>query len=157
MCLKKKKSRDAARFRRGKENKEFFELANLIPISNQTSSQLDKASIIRLIMSDLQLQMFFLGKFVFSGAQQDFYQSELTGNYGSICLNRTHLHINDKKDLKLTSVDKIVGSLSVQSMNGFVFIIDEKGTFIYVSETVSHYLGTSQVSFLLFFLLNPFF
>merc|ERR1719322_293292 len=96
-------------------------------------------------MSDLQLQMFFLGKFVFSGAQQDFYQSELTGNYGSICLNRTHLHINDKKDLKLTSVDKIVGSLSVQSMNGFVFIIDEKGTFIYVSETVSHYLGTSQV------------
>ncbi|CAK8692991.1 unnamed protein product [Clavelina lepadiformis] len=57
--MKKEKSRDAARSRRGKENFEFYELAKLLPVPNDTSSQLDKASIIRLTMSYLQLRDFF--------------------------------------------------------------------------------------------------
>ena len=63
--IKKEKSRDAARSRRGKENCEFYALATLLPIPEETSSQLDKASIIRLTMSYLQLREFsfnFLSK-----------------------------------------------------------------------------------------------
>ena len=54
--MKKEKSRDAARSRRGRENCEFYTLATLLPIPDETSSQLDKASIIRLTMSFLQLR-----------------------------------------------------------------------------------------------------
>lgn len=86
MCLKKEKSRDAARSRRSKENQEFYELAKLIPIPEQTSTQLDKASVIRLIMTDLHLHNSFLGKFVFSGAHKDFYLSTIQGDYGKLCI-----------------------------------------------------------------------
>ncbi|WAR19334.1 TRH-like protein [Mya arenaria] len=46
--IRKEKSRDAARSRRGKENYEFYELAKLLPLPAAITSQLDKASIIRL-------------------------------------------------------------------------------------------------------------
>jgi len=57
--MKKEKSRDAARSRRGRENCQFYSLATLLPVPEETSSQLDKASIIRLTMSFLQLQDIF--------------------------------------------------------------------------------------------------
>lgn len=56
--LRKEKSRDAARSRRGKENYEFYELAKLLPLPAAITSQLDKASIIRLSISYLKLQDF---------------------------------------------------------------------------------------------------
>lgn len=56
--LRKEKSRDAARSRRGKENFEFYELAKLLPLPGAITSQLDKASIIRLTMSYLKLRDF---------------------------------------------------------------------------------------------------
>ena len=65
MCLKKEKSRDAARNRRSKENHEFCELAHLLPFSDETSTQLDKASIIRLTVSYVQLQRIFNHHFSF--------------------------------------------------------------------------------------------
>ncbi len=43
--LRKEKSRDAARSRRGKENHEFYELAKMLPLPNAITSQLDKVSI----------------------------------------------------------------------------------------------------------------
>ncbi|WAR19371.1 TRH-like protein [Mya arenaria] len=49
--IRKEKSRDAARSRRGKENYEFYELAKLLPLPAAITSQLDKASIIRLSIS----------------------------------------------------------------------------------------------------------
>ena len=45
--MRKEKSRDAARSRRGKENFEFYELAKLLPLPAAITSQLDKASIIK--------------------------------------------------------------------------------------------------------------
>ena len=45
--LRKEKSRDAARSRRGKENYEFYELAKMLPLPGAITSQLDKASIVR--------------------------------------------------------------------------------------------------------------
>jgi neuronal PAS domain-containing protein 1/3 len=56
--LRKEKSRDAARSRRGKENFEYYELAKMLPLPAAITSQLDKASIIRLTMSFLKLRDF---------------------------------------------------------------------------------------------------
>lgn len=40
--MRKEKSRDAARSRRGKENQEFYELAKLLPLPAAITSQLGK-------------------------------------------------------------------------------------------------------------------
>lgn len=52
---RKEKSRDAARCRRGKETEVFVELANCLPLTENVSSQLDKASIMRLSISMLKI------------------------------------------------------------------------------------------------------
>merc|ERR1719412_793713 len=54
----KEKSRDAARSRRGKENQEYYELAKMLPLPSAITSQLDKASIIRLTIAYLRLREF---------------------------------------------------------------------------------------------------
>lgn len=62
----KAKSRDAAKNRREKENTEFTELAKLLPLPAAITSQLDKASVIRLTTSYLKLRNLFPdGKFFF--------------------------------------------------------------------------------------------
>uniref|UniRef100_A0AAQ4RRM6 Hypoxia-inducible factor 1-alpha n=1 Tax=Gasterosteus aculeatus aculeatus TaxID=481459 RepID=A0AAQ4RRM6_GASAC len=50
---RKEKSRDAARCRRGKESEVFYELAQELPLPHSVTSGLDKASIMRLIISYL--------------------------------------------------------------------------------------------------------
>lgn len=54
--VRKVKSRDAARNRRSKENTQYLELAKLLPFPSSVTSQLDKASIIRLTISFLKYQ-----------------------------------------------------------------------------------------------------
>lgn len=55
----KEKSKNAARSRREKENSEFLELAKLLPLPSAITSQLDKASIIRLTTSYLKMRQVF--------------------------------------------------------------------------------------------------
>lgn len=55
----KEKSKNAARSRREKENAEFLELAKLLPLPAAITSQLDKASIIRLTTSYLKMRAVF--------------------------------------------------------------------------------------------------
>ena len=55
----KEKSKNAARNRREKENAEFVELAKLLPLPSAITSQLDKASIIRLTSSYLKMRNVF--------------------------------------------------------------------------------------------------
>jgi hypothetical protein len=55
----KEKSKNAARTRREKENAEFYELARLLPLPNAITSQLDKASVIRLTTSYLRMRYVF--------------------------------------------------------------------------------------------------
>jgi len=65
-CAMKEKSKNAARTRREKENTEFCELAKLLPLPAAITSQLDKASVIRLTTSYLKMrQVFPDGKFSF--------------------------------------------------------------------------------------------
>ena len=58
-CAMKEKSKNAARSRREKENSEFLELAKLLPLPCAITSQLDKASIIRLTTSYLKMRQVF--------------------------------------------------------------------------------------------------
>ena len=55
----KEKSKNAARTRREKENAEFYELAKMLPLPAAITSQLDKASIIRLSTSYLKMRAVF--------------------------------------------------------------------------------------------------
>ena len=55
----KEKSKNAARTRREKENAEFYELAKMLPLPSAITSQLDKASIIRLTTSYLKMRAVF--------------------------------------------------------------------------------------------------
>jgi hypothetical protein len=55
----KDKSKNAARNRREKENGEFFELGRMLPLPGAITSQLDKASIIRLTTAFLRMRQVF--------------------------------------------------------------------------------------------------
>lgn len=55
----KEKCKNAAKTRREKENGEFYELAKLLPLPAAITSQLDKASIIRLTSSYLKMRAVF--------------------------------------------------------------------------------------------------
>lgn len=57
--IMKEKSKNAARTRREKENAEFLELGKLLPLPSAITSQLDKASVIRLTTSYLKMRHVF--------------------------------------------------------------------------------------------------
>lgn len=133
--LRKEKSRDAARSRRGKENYEFYELAKLLPLPAAITSQLDKASIIRLSISYLKLRDF--------------------SGHGDPPWNRDQQHNKSVKggpprrrghpSVSLDLFESHQGTHILQSLDGFAFILGNDGRFLYISETVSIYLGLSQV------------
>uniref|UniRef100_A0A4W5R5X6 Hypoxia-inducible factor 1-alpha n=1 Tax=Hucho hucho TaxID=62062 RepID=A0A4W5R5X6_9TELE len=70
---RKEKSRDAARYRRGKESEVFYELAQQLPLPHSVPSNLDKASIMRLAISYLRMR-----KLLSTGHELD---SQLNGSY----------------------------------------------------------------------------
>lgn len=55
----RERSRNAARTRRENENAEFMELAKLLPLPSAITTQLDKASVIRLTTSYLKMRHVF--------------------------------------------------------------------------------------------------
>uniref|UniRef100_A0A3B5AIG1 Neuronal PAS domain-containing protein 1 n=1 Tax=Stegastes partitus TaxID=144197 RepID=A0A3B5AIG1_9TELE len=129
--LRKEKSRNAARSRRGKENFEFFELAKMLPLPGAITSQLDKASVIRLTISYLHMRTF--------ASQGDPPWSPLLEG-DSNCSKRRSTH-----SLATDMFEQHLGAHLLQSLDGFVFVVSQEGRFLYISETVSIYLGLSQV------------
>uniref|UniRef100_A0A182N096 Uncharacterized protein n=1 Tax=Anopheles dirus TaxID=7168 RepID=A0A182N096_9DIPT len=125
--LRKEKSRDAARSRRGKENYEFYELAKMLPLPAAITSQLDKASIIRLTISYLKLK-----EFSESGVPS--WCKEPVGFQGY----NAPQYFNEMFETHL-------GTHILQSLDGFAISTGVDGRFLYISETVSIYLGLSQV------------
>ncbi|KAJ1073022.1 hypothetical protein K5549_015165 [Capra hircus] len=135
-CLqaqRKEKSRNAARSRRGKENLEFFELAKLLPLPGAISSQLDKASIVRLSVTYLRLRRFAALGAPPWGLRSSVPPAGLApGRRGPVAL--------------VSEVfEQHLGGHILQSLDGFVFALNQEGKFLYISETVSIYLGLSQV------------
>uniref|UniRef100_A0A224XJF8 Putative transcriptional regulator sim1 n=1 Tax=Panstrongylus lignarius TaxID=156445 RepID=A0A224XJF8_9HEMI len=133
--LRKEKSRDAARSRRGKENYEFYELAKMLPLPAAITSQLDKASIIRLTISYLKLR-----DFSGHGDPPWIRDSPLTSKSvkGGV---RSRTGNNLAQDI----FELHQGTHILQSLDGFAFALAADGRFLYISETVSIYLGLSQV------------
>ncbi|XP_051546526.1 single-minded homolog 1-like isoform X2 [Myxocyprinus asiaticus] len=116
----KEKSRTAARTRREKENSEFYELAKMLPLPSAITSQLDKASIIRLTCSYLKMRVVF--------------PQGLGEAWGQASRIRS-LH-NTAHEL---------GSHFLQTLDGFIFVVAADGKIMYISETASVHLGLSQV------------
>ncbi|XP_037792569.1 protein trachealess-like [Penaeus monodon] len=141
--LRKEKSRDAARSRRGKENYEFYELAKMLPLPAAITSQLDKASIIRLTISYLKLREFTL-----HGDPP--WPRDSSGNK-SLKSNRMYnqtggnLRPRSMSGMTMDIFETHQGTHILQSLDGFAFSLAADGRFLYVSETVSIYLGLSQV------------
>ncbi|CAL8365215.1 unnamed protein product [Lota lota] len=116
----KDKSKNAAKTRREKENGEFYELAKLLPLPSAITSQLDKASIIRLTTSYLKMRS------VFPDGLGDAWGQSSRGSH-------------------LDSMAKELGSHLLQTLDGFVFVVAPDGKIMYISETASVHLGLSQV------------
>uniref|UniRef100_A0A1I8GZM3 BHLH domain-containing protein n=1 Tax=Macrostomum lignano TaxID=282301 RepID=A0A1I8GZM3_9PLAT len=120
---KREKSRDAARHRRGRENLEFLAVARLLPLHPEIARQLDKASVIRLAVSYLKLR-----------------QLSSTG-LPSWCRKPDE----EEKKLKKQPEAPDLGGLILQAVDGFLMILGTDLTILYISETVSIFLGQSQV------------
>ncbi|TNN05520.1 Single-minded [Schistosoma japonicum] len=115
----KEKSKNAARTRREKENTEFYELARLLPLPSAITSQLDKASIIRLTTSYLKIRTIF------------------PHGFGDTW-NCSHSVSNNV-------IERELAPNIFKSMDGFIFIMSQEGRILYISETASVLLGLSQV------------
>ncbi|XP_066525670.1 neuronal PAS domain-containing protein 3 isoform X2 [Hoplias malabaricus] len=138
-ALRKEKSRDAARSRRGKENFEFYELAKMLPLPGAITSQLDKASIIRLTISYLKMRDF-------ANQGDPPWNLRVEGPPPNTSVKA----IGSQRRRSPSSVaseifEPHLGSHILQSLDGFVFALNKEGRFLYISETVSIYLGLSQV------------
>ncbi|KAJ3589271.1 hypothetical protein NHX12_010116 [Muraenolepis orangiensis] len=116
----KDKSKNAAKTRREKENGEFYELAKLLPLPSAITSQLDKASIIRLTSSYLKMRS------VFPDGLGEAWGQTPRGSH-------------------LDSMARELGSHLLQTLDGFVFVVAPDGKIMYISETASVHLGLSQV------------
>nr|XP_023012829.1 protein trachealess isoform X3 [Leptinotarsa decemlineata] len=132
--LRKEKSRDAARSRRGKENFEFYELAKMLPLPAAITSQLDKASIIRLTISYLKLRDF-------SGHGEPPWSRDGPPPNKSLKAGRSRT----QGGLAMDIFEQHQGTHILQSLDGFALAVASDGRFLYISETVSIYLGLSQV------------
>ncbi|TSN57783.1 Neuronal PAS domain-containing protein 3 [Bagarius yarrelli] len=133
--LRKEKSRNAARSRRGKENFEFFELAKMLPLPGAITSQLDKASVIRLTISYLHMRHF--------ASQGDPPWSPLLEGDNNFNKVRRNSH-----SLATDIFEQHLGAHLLQSSLSRIWsfaLVSQEGRFLYISETVSIYLGLSQV------------
>lgn len=138
--LRKEKSRDAARSRRGKENYEFYELAKMLPLPTAITSQLDKASIIRLTIAYLKLREFA------AAADPPWLKVATLKSNSSISNTR---NTETKNTLACDIFQEHEGTHILQSLDGFAISLNSDGRFLYISETVSIYLGLSQVNFII--------
>ncbi|XP_029688875.1 neuronal PAS domain-containing protein 3 isoform X3 [Takifugu rubripes] len=138
-ALRKEKSRDAARSRRGKENFEFYELAKMLPLPGAITSQLDKASIIRLTISYLKMRDF-------ANQGDPPWNLRMEGPPPNTSVKAIGAQRRRSPSVMASEIfDPHLGSHILQSLDGFVFALNKEGRFLYISETVSIYLGLSQV------------
>nr|XP_028707311.1 neuronal PAS domain-containing protein 3 isoform X3 [Macaca mulatta] len=155
-ALRKEKSRDAARSRRGKENFEFYELAKLLPLPAAITSQLDKASIIRLTISYLKMRDFANQgdppwNLRMEGPPPNTSVKGIQMWKSELCMRKTPCEVigaqrrRSPSALAIEVFEAHLGSHILQSLDGFVFALNQEGKFLYISETVSIYLGLSQV------------
>lgn len=116
---RKEKSRDAARCRRSKETEVFYELAQQLPLPHSVSSHLDKASIMRLAISFLRTRKLLTSPVCTRTAQ-------------------SNIRLEEKTEEQLDS-------LYLKSLEGFITVVSSDGDMIYLSDTISKFMGLTQV------------
>ncbi|XP_076832832.1 neuronal PAS domain-containing protein 1 isoform X2 [Brachyhypopomus gauderio] len=104
----------------------------MLPLPGAITSQLDKASVIRLTISYLHMRHF--------ASQGDPPWSPLLEGENNCNKVRRTSH-----SLATDIFEQHLGAHLLQSLDGFVFVVSQEGRFLYISETVSIYLGLSQV------------
>ncbi|XP_071512116.1 hypoxia-inducible factor 1-alpha-like isoform X1 [Diadema antillarum] len=114
---RKEKSRNAARCRRGKETEIFYELAHTLPLAHNVCAQLDKAGIMRLVLSFLKI-----GKIL-----------------------PKEIKVEEKEDSKVKALDQIMDPHYQKSLDGFLLILSQEGDMVFISESVSKFVGINQV------------
>lgn len=113
---KKEKSRFAARCRRSKEAEIFSQLAETLPLPKGVAGQLDKASIMRLVISCMK-----------------------------ICrVMESPLSTIVKKEIE-NNVMLAFDSHLLRALEGFLLVLSCDGDMVYLSENVNRYLGLTQI------------
>nr|QHD64851.1 hypoxia-inducible factor alpha subunit [Gecarcinus lateralis] len=112
---RKEQSRNAARNRRGKESQIFNELASVLPLPPQTIHQLDKASIMRLTITKLEVRALL----------ETGLTKRIKGSGGS-------------------KLDQEMDEHHMKALDGFLLVVNTDGRVIYTSENIATFLGHQQ-------------
>ncbi|CAD7083955.1 unnamed protein product [Hermetia illucens] len=133
---RKEKSRDAARCRRSRETEIFTELGQVLPLQREEVEQLDKASIMRLSIAYLKIR-------------------DMLNLFPNVNIHdQTLLPSEDDRneEFERKPFDLLNGPESYKylasALDGFLLILSGEGDVTYVSESISDYLGISQIDLL---------
>uniref|UniRef100_A0A915KXF5 Uncharacterized protein n=1 Tax=Romanomermis culicivorax TaxID=13658 RepID=A0A915KXF5_ROMCU len=146
---RKVKSRHAAQSRRILENEEFECLAAVLPVPRAISSHLlDKASTVRLTISYLKLRQFSGDGWPKWSTDEEKQLSSDERNFSIVHMPFNHFPSQQEimKDSNYGArFEENQGSRILEAIDGFLFCVNEEGTILYISETVSIGLGLSQI------------
>ncbi|KAL0969038.1 hypothetical protein UPYG_G00221870 [Umbra pygmaea] len=141
---RKEKSRDAARCRRGKESEVFYELAQELPLPHSVTSNLDKASIMRLAISYLRMRKLL-------GTEEEVEESELDSQFNGSYLKALEgflLVLSEDGDMIYLSenVNKCLGLAQFDLTGLSVFDYAHPCDHEELREMLVHRTGTSKKS-----------
>ncbi|XP_048837293.1 hypoxia inducible factor 1 subunit alpha, like isoform X2 [Brienomyrus brachyistius] len=122
--LKKVRSRDAARSRRSQETEVFYQLAHALPLPRRVASHLDKAAIMRVTLSYLRLHHLLSSEGLETRAKKE------------------------EDEAMEEEEETVTDRLYPRALAGFVMVLTEEGDMIFLSESVSKYIGVTQLELL---------
>ena len=111
----------------------------MLPLPGAITSQLDKASIIRLTTSFLKMRQ------VFPEGNQDTITRPTSQLFIDCVTSGLGEGWGMKPAIGRHDVLKELGSHLLQTLDGFIFVLSSDGKIMYISETASVHLGLSQV------------
>ncbi|XP_028422095.1 neuronal PAS domain-containing protein 3-like [Perca flavescens] len=110
----------------------------MLPLPGAITSQLDKASIIRLTISYLKMRDF-------ANQGDPPWNLRMEGPPPNTSVKAIGTQRRRSPSVVASDIfEPHLGSHILQSLDGFVFALNKEGRFLYISETVSIYLGLSQ-------------
>ncbi|KAM3615488.1 uncharacterized protein V6R79_002919 [Siganus canaliculatus] len=118
---RKLRSRDAARVRRSQETEIFYELAQTLPLPRRVSTHLDKSGVMRVSLSFLRMQ-----RLLHPGAETP----------------------EEEEEQEQEEEEDPMDAFYPQALSGFVLMLTEEGDVVYLTESVSRYIGIAQLELL---------
>ncbi|CAH1267058.1 CLOCK [Branchiostoma lanceolatum] len=115
----KRKSRSLAeKHRRDKLTSFISQLSTLLPLANTPNKKLDKCDVLRLAVNYLKVQKYLTN----SESDEEFSKAQWPS----------------------WMTEEQLQKLLLESGNGFLLVVDKRGTILHLHESVSHYLGIPQ-------------